>query len=219
MKPVSHTIFVFALICISFSLYSQQNGIKSDSLKIVSDTAKKKTDPYAKYFQLIPSPLPPEYLFNFKDTVFESPNERKIIPNIFFDFNKHTIRPESYDMLDSLYEYLKIHPDYVVDISGHTDTRSSDKYSVKLSQRRAQSVIDYLAAKGIKKERIIAKGYDKYEPLILKEGMNICGTNITKETILNHENVEKLSSENKNCEECLHQLNRRICIKIISYGK
>lgn len=219
MKSVINLIFVFPFICSSCFSYSQQNGIKSDSLKIVSDTTKKKTDPSAKYFQLVPSPLPPQYLFNFEDTVFSFPEERKIIPNIYFDFNKWTIRQESFVMLDSLYEYMKQHPDYIVQISGHTDTRGKDIYSVKLSQKRAQAVGNYLIEKGINPKNIIAIGFEKNDPLKIREDLVVCGINITSGTSLTQENVLKFSKGNKNNEECLHQLNRRICIKIIAYGK
>lgn len=216
MNPILSALLFFAFTCISFSSYSQQNETKTDSLIIIRDTTIKKPDRYAEYFQLRPSLLPTQYLFNFKDTVFEDPNVRKIIPNIYFDFDKWTIRPESFVMLDSLHDYLNHNPNLVIQISCHTDSRGSDKYSIKLSQKRAQALVDYLVLKGIAREKLIAVGFQEVEPLAFIATITICEREFLKGQKLTHEEILKASAGSKTCQECLHQLNRRVTIKIIS---
>jgi outer membrane protein OmpA-like peptidoglycan-associated protein len=89
--------------------------------------------------------------------------------NILFDFNKATLRPESYPVLDSIAQVLKENPTVVVEIGGHTDTRGSFRYNLRLSQARANSVREYLLQKGIEPNRLIAKGYGEMRPLVKPE--------------------------------------------------
>ena len=87
------------------------------------------------------------------------------INNIFFDFNKSELKPESYPELDRLYNYLKDNSDIKVEISGHTDNIGTDEYNLNLSQERANTVKEYLVSKGISSERIVSKGYGKTRPV------------------------------------------------------
>ena len=90
--------------------------------------------------------------------------------NIYFDFNKATIKPESYPVLDSVAQILKENPTMVVEIGGHTDTRGSRRYNQRLSQRRAEAVKNYLVrVHGIDPSRLIAKGYGESRPLVKPE--------------------------------------------------
>ncbi len=82
-----------------------------------------------------------------------------IINNIFYDFNKATLRPESRQELDKLASMLKETPQVIIQINAHTDARGSKSYNQRLSQRRAQTVVDYLTKKGIAPDRLFAKGY------------------------------------------------------------
>ena len=85
--------------------------------------------------------------------------------NIFYDFDKATLRNESKTELDKLYKLLMQNPGMQVEIRSHTDNRGSDEYNLRLSQSRAQSVIDYLIQKGISSQLLIAKGYGKTQPV------------------------------------------------------
>jgi len=87
------------------------------------------------------------------------------IQNIYYDFDKATLRDSSKFGLDSLYQILTENPEIVVEISSHTDSKGNDAYNMKLSQARAQSVVDYLIGKGIPKERMVAKGYGETKPI------------------------------------------------------
>lgn len=86
--------------------------------------------------------------------------------NIFFEFNKADLMSESFNELDRLYDILKDNPKISIEIGGHTDDQGSDQYNQKLSESRAQSVINYLIEKGISKNRLTAVGYGKTAPVV-----------------------------------------------------
>ncbi|MFI5164374.1 MAG: OmpA family protein, partial [Bacteroidia bacterium] len=88
-----------------------------------------------------------------------------VLNNIFFDFDKATLRPESASELERLKKLLTDMPTMKIEISGHTDSKGADDYNLKLSQSRAQSVVDYLIKAGINKTRLAAKGYGKTKPI------------------------------------------------------
>lgn len=94
------------------------------------------------------------------------PYEEIAIPGILYDYDKATLRSESMAVLDSLIDFLKINNNLVIEISSHTDENGSNAYNNKLSQERAQSVVDYLIAEEIPMERLIAKGYGKTIPIV-----------------------------------------------------
>lgn len=79
--------------------------------------------------------------------------------NIFYDFDKWNILPESEVELDKLVKIMKDNPEWEVELGSHTDSRGSDAYNEVLSQKRSDSAVSYIVSNGISKERIIAKGY------------------------------------------------------------
>jgi outer membrane protein OmpA-like peptidoglycan-associated protein len=85
--------------------------------------------------------------------------------NIFFDFNKDALLPESRTELDRLVEFLTEQPTTRIQINGYTDSLGSDLYNLKLSQRRAQEVVNFLVARGIERDRLQAVGHGKADPL------------------------------------------------------
>lgn len=85
--------------------------------------------------------------------------------NIFFDVNKSDLKDESKTELDRFASMLSRFPDGVIEISGHTDSVASHAYNKDLSQRRAQSVVDYLVSIGIEEIRLIARGYGEERPV------------------------------------------------------
>jgi len=88
------------------------------------------------------------------------------IPNIYYDYNKADLRPESKIELDKLISILKENPKIKILINSHTDSRGTQTYNQDLSERRAQSVVDYLIEKGISKDRLQSKGWAATKPLI-----------------------------------------------------
>jgi OmpA-OmpF porin, OOP family len=88
-----------------------------------------------------------------------------ILKDIYYDFDKATLRPQSFIVLDTIVSIMQDNPNIIIEMSAHTDSKGKDDYNMKLSQRRAQSCVDYLISKGIPTTRMIAKGYGKTRPI------------------------------------------------------
>ncbi|MCD6017624.1 MAG: OmpA family protein [Bacteroidetes bacterium] len=88
-----------------------------------------------------------------------------VLRNIFFDFDKATIRSESANELDRLIKLLTDNATLKIELGSHTDSKGSDDYNQKLSQSRSQSVVTYLIGKGISTDRLVAKGYGETMPV------------------------------------------------------
>ncbi len=91
-----------------------------------------------------------------------------VLENIYYDLDKAEIRPDAALELDKLVKILADNPSIRIELSSHTDSRSSDAYNLNLSQRRAQSAVDYIVSKGISADRLVAKGYGETQ-LIIKD--------------------------------------------------
>ncbi len=88
-----------------------------------------------------------------------------VVNNIYFDFDKATLRPESQNSLNNAIRWLNANPQVRIEVGGHTDSKGSDQYNIKLSQRRAQSVYTYLMQGGIVPSRLVAHGYGERMPI------------------------------------------------------
>jgi peptidoglycan-associated lipoprotein len=88
------------------------------------------------------------------------------VENIFYDYNKADIRPDAALELDKMVQTLVDNPKITIELSSHTDSRGKDAYNMTLSQKRAQSAVDYIISKGIDKSRIMAKGYGETRPVL-----------------------------------------------------
>ena len=85
--------------------------------------------------------------------------------NVYFEFNKWDILPESYDELNTVVKFLTENPEVEIEVSGHTDNVGSDSYNMTLSQKRADAVKDYFVSKGISSSRLTSKGYGETKPI------------------------------------------------------
>lgn len=92
-----------------------------------------------------------------------------LIDNIHYDYNEARLRPESYPALDDLVSLLNDNPYCAIELSAHTDRIGSQTFNLDLSQRRAQSVVDYLVSQGISPDRLTPVGYGKSQPRIIDE--------------------------------------------------
>jgi len=93
-------------------------------------------------------------------------NKTFVLENIYYDLDKYDIRPDAAIELDKLVEILQDNPTLTIELSSHTDSRASDSYNMTLSQRRAESAVNYLISRGIATERMIAKGYGERQLII-----------------------------------------------------
>ncbi len=101
----------------------------------------------------------------FEDITEVKLGDKIILKNIFYDFDKSTLRPESVEELNKLIDFLQKRPTLRIEISGHTDNKGSARYNKKLSDDRAKSVVNYLVDKGIDAGRLEAKGYGFDQPI------------------------------------------------------
>jgi len=87
------------------------------------------------------------------------------LKNIYFDFDKTTLKSESFVELNKVVDFLKRNGNVAIEIAGHTDSKGSDTYNLNLSQGRSQSVVDYLIGQGIDTSRLQAQGYGESKPI------------------------------------------------------
>jgi outer membrane protein OmpA-like peptidoglycan-associated protein len=87
------------------------------------------------------------------------------VSNILYDYDKSELRAESVASLDSLIGFMKDNPSLTVEINSFTDSKGDDRYNAELSQKRAQSVLDYLSEKGVERSRMTARGMGKLNPI------------------------------------------------------
>lgn len=142
------------------------------------------------------------------------PREPVVLPEILFDYGKWELKPQYGDSLRGLIQVLEANPTVAIELAAHTDSRGSEEANRDLSQKRAQSVVDYLIDRGIDGDRLTAKGYGKMTPRTLQKDITRDGFKFPAGTNLNDEYIASLSSRIH--QEAAHQMNRRIEFVITS---
>lgn len=140
------------------------------------------------------------------DFILAAMFKAQIIENIFYDFDKAVLRDESKLALDSMVMLLKDHPNIVIEMASHTDRVGSARYNQGLSQRRAQSVVDYLIANGIPRERLKPAGYGESRPKTVTKRIHSQYPQFEEGVTLTEEFIKGLSKED---QEAADQINRR----------
>ena len=141
------------------------------------------------------------------------PEEPVVLPEILYDLAKWDLKPQYQDSLQGLIQTLRDNPNLVIELAAHTDTRDTEERNDILSQRRAQSVVDYLIIRGIEPQRLVAKGYGEHVPRTLKKDIVRDGFLFTKGTVLDDDYINSLSSTRE--KEAAHQLNRRTEFRVL----
>ena len=136
------------------------------------------------------------------------------LPNILYDFASWELRPESLAALDGLVETLNTNPNITIELASHTDSRGGESFNLELSQKRAQSVVEYLIESGIESERLVAAGYGKSRPRVSDDRIAAVYPFIPPDTILTEEFIEALQTEDQ--KEAAHQINRRTEFEVLS---
>lgn len=144
-----------------------------------------------------------EYVLQFPLASITAP---VLIDNIFYDFNKATLRPESQTALDELVKLLNENPNVTIELSSHCDYKGSSAYNKLLAQRRAESVVNYLVDKGIARDRLSPVGYGKEKPKTIRKKLTEKLTWLKEGDVLTEEFIKKLDPEK---QEVCNQLNRR----------
>jgi peptidoglycan-associated lipoprotein len=140
------------------------------------------------------------------DFILTSINKPQVVENIFYDFDKATLRSESKTALDELIQLLKDNPNVTIEMASHCDRWGSEEYNMGLSNRRAKSVVDYLIAGGISEDRLKPEGYGKSRPKVVTKKINREYPQFEEGTVLDEAFIETLSDEDK---EAADQINRR----------
>lgn len=135
-----------------------------------------------------------------------------VIDNIFYDFDKATLRPESQKALDEMIKMLNDNPNVTIELGAHTDRKGTDQYNERLAQRRAQSVVDYLIKGGIDKERLEAKGYGESVPKVINKKLAKSFDFLKEGDVLTEEFILTLTPEQ---QEMADQINRRTEFKVL----
>ena len=153
--------------------------------------------------RVVPVTKSEEYVLQFPLANISAP---VLIENIFYDFDKATLRPESQTALDELVNLLNENPNITIELSAHTDYKGSDQYNERLSQRRAESVVNYLIDHGIASDRLTPKGYGEGKPKKIKRKVAEKYPFLKEGDVLTETYVTSLPEEQQ--EQC-NQLNRR----------
>ena len=114
-----------------------------------------------------------------------------MLENLYYDFDKHNIRPDAALVLDELIQTMVENPTLKIELSSHTDSRGNDTYNMALSERRANAAVAYIISKGISKDRLEAKGYGETRLV------NECANGVQ-------------------CSDEEHQANRRTEVKVLA---
>lgn len=140
------------------------------------------------------------------DFVLAAVFKPQVVENIFYDFDRATLRPESKTALDEMAQMLRDNPTVTIEMGSHTDRVGSDEYNLALSDRRAKSVVDYLVAAGIGADRLTWKGYGETVPKTVTKRINKEYPQFPEGTVLTEEFINTLSDEDR---EAADQINRR----------
>ncbi|WP_270090019.1 OmpA family protein [Sphingobacterium sp. SYP-B4668] len=160
----------------AYKVVVTKEGYMSDSTFIAAIHPTKDTTVFAT-FNLQP--------VNKKGITF-------VLDNIYYDFDKSDIRKDAAVVLDQLVNVMNENPTLKIELSSHTDSRGSDSYNLKLSDRRAKSAVDYIISRGVAKERLVSKGYGETRLV------NNCANGVK-------------------CSEAEHQANRRTEVEVLEY--
>lgn len=179
---------------VSYVMMAGAKGFLNARQSFTSDTAEEDAD----------------YAIDFVLASLTKPN---IVENIFYDFDKATLRPESTEALDGLVQMLNDNPNITIEMASHTDRVGTEEYNIDLSKRRAKSVIDYLIEHGIAPDRLQYQGYGKSRPKVVTKRINKLYPQFKEGDILNEEYILGLSPED---QEAADQVNRRTEFHVLS---
>lgn len=155
-----------------------------------------------------------EYVLQFALASITAP---VLVENVFYEFDKADLTPESTESLDRLVKLLEENPNVTIELSSHCDYRGNDQYNMGLSQRRAESVVNYLIAHGIAKDRLSPVGYGESKPKVIKKKLTEKYPFLHENDTLTESFILKLPEDQ---QEICNALNRRTEFKVLrtTYG-
>lgn len=145
--------------------------------------------------------------------ILPSISKPSVVENIFYDYDKADLRPESKTALNELIAVLHDNPNVAIEMASHTDRWGSDAYNINLSERRAKSVVDYLVENGISRDRLQPHGYGKSRPKTVTKRIARLYPQFKEGDILTEEFIKTLSEED---QQAADQINRRTEFSVLS---
>lgn len=145
--------------------------------------------------------------------ILPSISKPSVVENIFYDYDKADLRPESKTALNELIAVLHDNPNVTIEMASHTDRWGSDAYNINLSERRAKSVVDYLVENGISRDRLQPHGYGKSRPKTVTKRIARLYPQFKEGNILTEEFIKTLSEED---QQAADQINRRTEFSVLS---
>lgn len=145
--------------------------------------------------------------------ILPSISKPSVVENIFYDYDKADLRPESKTALNELIAVLHDNPNVTIEMASHTDRWGSDAYNINLSERRAKSVVDYLVENGISRDRLQPHGYGKSRPKTVTKRIARLYPQFKEGDILTEEFIKALSEED---QQAADQINRRTEFSVLS---
>ena len=155
----------------------------------------------------------PGGLYGRFNLVLASISKPILIENIFYDFDRATLRPESETSLNELVKMLNDNPNVSIELGAHTDLKGSEQYNLRLSDRRARSVVDYLIKSGINPDRLQPKGYGESRPKVITKKLATQYPQFKEGDVLDEKYINGLSPED---QEIANQINRRTEFQVLS---
>ncbi len=147
------------------------------------------------------------------DFILAAMTKPQVIDNIFYDYNKATLRPESKQALDSMVQVMNDNPYITIEMASHTDRVGGDDFNMKLSNRRAKSVVDYLIANGVDSVRLQYKGYGRSRPKVVTKRIARLYPQFQEGDTLNEAFVMALSTADRAAAD---QINRRTEFQVLT---
>lgn len=145
--------------------------------------------------------------------ILPSISKPSVVENIFYDYDKADLRPESKTALNELIAVLHDNPNVTIEMASHTDRWGSDAYNINLSERRAKSVVDYLVENGISRDRLQPHGYGKSRPKTVTKRIARLYPQFKEDDILTEEFIKTLPEED---QQAADQINRRTEFSVLS---
>lgn len=179
---------------VSYVMLAGAKGFLNAKQEFTSDTAEEDA----------------EYSVDF---ILASITKPVVIDNIFYDFDKATLRPESKEALDEMAQVLRDNPNVTIEMASHTDRKGSEEYNIDLSSRRARSVIDYLISVGIAPDRLQSQGYGKSRPKTITKKLAREYPQFKEGDVLTEEYILALPEAD---QEVADQINRRTEFQVLS---
>jgi peptidoglycan-associated lipoprotein len=200
------------------TLTDAQGYYKFDTSAVLEDhyyeLIFKKDNYFSEKASVSTKPYKDDHDFIVEIKLGPIPEKPIVLPDILYALDKWDLAPQYQDSLMQLVGLLKDNENIVIELRSHTDTRGSDEYNEVLSQKRAQTVVDFIISQGIDPRRLVAKGYGEKVPRILDKDVKRENYQFKAGTELNDKFINSLPSEE--IKEAAFQLNRRTEFSVLS---